>query len=287
MKDPSEGTVRFVVPAPLAGSVEENLFEWFGGIPLSAARGVAGELSIWVSPTAAAEAEARLEQLGALGLLPFEEISRAPEAPRDWVSEAAALRKSVVVGRYLLDPHDGDLATAPLPGQIRLVLPAARAFGTGSHESTRLAVHLLLREELRGRRVLDVGSGAGTLAFVAALEGAAFVAAFDRDPDAAFATREHGHANRMTRLAVYAGSLDALRENALFDVAVANMILGEMAPLLPRLRARLPAGARLLSSGLLVEQRGEWDVLLRRHRFRPVLDMTENEWLATAAESVA
>ncbi len=285
MTEAREAAVRFVIPAALADSVEENLFEWFGGIPLSAARSSNRELSLWVNPSLAADVEAAWARQAALGHLPFEEIPRAPEAPRDWVAEAAALRKSVAVGRYLLDPHNGDLATAPIPGQIRLSLPAARAFGTGSHESTRLAIRLLLREELGGRRVLDVGCGAGTLAFVAALEGAASVVAFDLDPDAAFATRESGRANRIPHLAVYTGSLGALRESALFDVVVANLVLGEMAPLLPRLRAKLPSGARLLSSGLLVEQRGEWEDLLRRNGFRPVLDLTENEWFGTAAES--
>ena len=110
------------------------------------------------------------------GLSTFEEKST------DWVAESAALRKAVLVERYLFDPHDGDLATAPPPGVRRLFLPAVRAFGTGSHESTRLAVRLLLSEDLRGARVLDVGCGTGTLAFVAALEGRAPGRGFRRRP---------------------------------------------------------------------------------------------------------
>jgi ribosomal protein L11 methyltransferase len=285
MKARLEGAVRFVVPADQADSVEENLFEWFGGIPLSAARGPAGELSIWVSPADEAGAEAILIRQGALGHLTFEGISRALEAPRDWVAEAAALRKSVVVGRYLLDPHDGAFATVPLPGQIRLRLPATCAFGTGSHESTRLAIRLLLGEELRGRKVLDAGCGTGTLAFVAAREGAAHVVAFDIDPDATLAAREQGLANRIPRLSVFAGPLRALRHEARFDLIVANMLLGEIAPLLPGIRTRLSAGGRLLSAGLLVGQRNEWEDLLRRNGFRLVAAIAENEWLGTAAES--
>ncbi len=284
MREPPEGAVRFVVPADQADRVEENLFEWFEDVPLSAARGPAGELSIWVSPSLAAQVEAAVARHGAPGGLSFEGISRAPEAPRDWVAEAAALQRSVVVGRYLLDPHDGALATIPRPGQRRLWLPAARAFGTGSHESTRLALRLLLGEALSGRRLLDVGCGAGTLAFVGALEGAAKAVALDIDPDAAFATREQGLANRVPRLAVFAGPLAALRPSPLFEVVVANMILEEVAPLLPGIRARLAPGGRLLSSGLLVERRGEWEDLLRKSRFRVVGAVTENEWLGTAAE---
>jgi ribosomal protein L11 methyltransferase len=218
--------------------------------------------------------------MGVADLTPFEEI------PRDWVAEAAALQRSVVVGRYLLDPHNGNLATPAGLAQWRLWIPAARAFGTGTHESTRLAIRLLLGEELRGRRVLDVGCGAGTLAFVAALEGAAPVVAFDIDPDAALAAREQGLANRIPRLAVFIGPLGAVRRAATFDVIVANMIHEEIAPLLPGLRTRLSPGGRLLSSGLLVERQREWEDLLRKRRFRVVRALTENEWLGTAAESI-
>ena len=273
-----EPAVRFEVPAAQADGVEENLFEWFGGIPFSSVRSSNGRLSIWLRRPDAAEAKAILASLGVTDLTPFEEI------PRDWVAEAAALRKSVVVGRYLLDPHDDPLATATTSGQIRLFLPAARAFGTGSHESTRLAIRLLLDEELRGRRVLDVGCGTGTLAFVAALEGAAGAVAFDIDPDAALATREQGRANRIPRLFVFAGPLDALRRGARFDLIVANMVCEEAAPLLSGLRRRLSPGGRLLSSGLLVEHGPEWEDLLRRNGFRVVRTVTENEWLGTAAE---
>ncbi|HQR47621.1 MAG TPA: 50S ribosomal protein L11 methyltransferase [Thermoanaerobaculia bacterium] len=273
------GAIRFVVPAALADAVEENLFEGLGDVAFSASRGPAGDLSVWVEPGDAAEARTRLERLGAPGLCGVE------EPPRDWVAAAAALRRSVVLGRYLLDPHDGPLATAPAPGTIRLHLPAARAFGTGSHESTRLAVRLLLAEPLAGRRVLDVGCGAGTLAFVAALEGARWTAALDLDLDAALATREHARANRVGRVGVFAGPLSALRVDAPFDVIVANMIQEEVAPLLPGIRRRLARGGRLLSAGLLVERRREWEDLLSRSRLRVVSDLAENEWLGTAAEA--
>ncbi|MGZ5428632.1 MAG: 50S ribosomal protein L11 methyltransferase, partial [Thermoanaerobaculia bacterium] len=173
-------------------------------------------------------------------------------------------------------------ATVASPGVRRLFLPAVRAFGTGSHESTRLAVRLLLAENLTGSRVLDVGCGTGTLAFVAALEGTARVVAFDLDPDAAFATREQARANGIPRVSVFAGPLDALLGSARFDTIVANMIHEEIAPLLPALHACLAPGGRLLCSGQLVERRGEWEDLLRKCGFRGVRSITENEWFGSA-----
>ena len=269
--------VRIEVPAAGAASLEgKGLFEGMGDVVFSSTVAADGLLLLWVDRDDLADALSRLGSLGAVGLRTFD------EAPRDWVAESAALRKAVTVGRYLLDPHDGALATPPAPSQRRLFLPAARAFGTGSHESTRLALRLLAAEDLRGKRVLDVGCGTGTLAFVASLEGAARAVAFDLDVDAALATREQGRTNGIARLDVFAGPLEALGRGVRFDVIVTNMIQEEVAPLLAGLRTRLVRAGRLLVSGQLVERRTEWDELLRTNGFSPVRSMIENEWLGTA-----
>ncbi len=274
---PDGHAVRIEIPAALAVRFEkhEDFLGGLGGLEFSSAAAPKGGLTVWVDSEDLPAALAALDALGAPGLPTFE------ENPRDWVAESASLRKAVTVERYLFDPHDGDLATPAPPGVRRLYLPAVRAFGTGSHESTRLAVWLLLAEDLRGARVLDVGCGTGTLAFVAALEGASRVVAFDLDREAAFATREQARANGVPRVCAFAGPLEALAPGARFDVIAANMIHEETAPLLPALRARLAPGGRLLCSGQLVEREGEWEGLLRKEGFRKVRSLRENEWLAT------
>jgi ribosomal protein L11 methylase PrmA len=271
--------VRIEIPAAQAAlfdEKDEDFFEVMGDLPCSSTRRADGTLLVWVERENLAGALAALAEAGAAPLFTFEEENV------DWVSASAAMRRSVVVERYLLDPHEGDLATPAPPGARRLYLPAVRAFGTGSHESTRLAVRLLLAEDLAGARVLDLGCGTGTLAFVAALEGAARVVALDLDRDAAFATREQARANGIPRVSAFAGPLDALVSAARFDVIVANMIHEEIAPLLPAIRACLAPGGRLLCSGQLVEREGEWEDLLRNEGFWKVRSLRENEWLGTA-----
>lgn len=270
---------RIEVPAKLAARFEENhgdFLEGLGGLSFSSTVAADGKLLVWVEPRDLEAALTGLAALGACGLSTFEEKST------DWVAESAALRRAVLVDRYLFDPHDADLATAPPPGVRRLFLPAVRAFGTGSHESTRLAVRLLLSEDLRGARVLDAGCGTGTLAFVAALEGARHVVAFDVDPHAAFATREQARANGIPRFCAFAGPIQALRDEARFDVIVANMIHEEIGPLLPALRVRLAPEGKLLCSGQLVERREEWEGLLSKGGFRQLRSLTENEWFGSA-----
>jgi ribosomal protein L11 methylase PrmA len=274
---PDGHAVRIEIPAALAVRFEEHedFLGGLGGLEFSSAAAPGGGLTVWVDSEDLPAALAALDALGASGLSTFEEEST------DWVAESAALRRAVLVERYLFDPHEGVLASVPPPGVRRLYLPAVRAFGTGSHESTRLAVRLLLAEDLRGVRVLDVGCGTGTLAFVAALEGASRVVAFDLDREAAFATREQARVNGVPRVSAFAGPLDALARGARFDLIAANMIHEETAPLLPALRARLAPGGRLLCSGQLAEREWEWEDLLRKEGFRKVRSLRENEWLGT------
>jgi len=243
-------------------------------VPCSFSR-TGDRLDVWVGPED--EAEARLELEGA-GL----SYERAEEPERDWVAQAAALQRPVAVGPYLLDPH-GAAAPSFVGRRRRLLIPASRAFGTGSHESTRLALRLLLREGLAGRRVLDAGCGAGVLGFVAACEGARVVA-FDIDPDAAFKTRELAATNGVPGVSAIASPLASI--GGPFDLAVANMIAEEVGPLLPGIRARLRTGGRLVTSGQLLSGEAEWLARLRASGFRPLRLAAENEWLAVTAEAV-
>ena len=257
---------------------DEALSEARAEVPCSWAEAGAGLLSVWVDEDDAPQAR---EALRGAGLSPREETL---EPATDWVEAAAALRRPVAVGGYLLDPHAGRRAASP-GGRRRLWLPAARAFGTGSHESTRLALRLLLASPLRGRTVLDVGCGAGPLAILAALEGAARVVAFDLDPDAAVATREHAAANAAARVEAFAGGVEAISPAASFDRIVANLLQEELSPILPSLRALAAPGALLLTAGQLWAREGEWTARLRSCGFAPERLAAEGEWLGVRARA--
>src|SRR5690606_13503033 len=78
------------------------------------------------------------------------------------------------------------------PGSRHVIrLEAKMAFGTGSHESTRIAALLMEKLDLSGRTVLDVGTGTGLLALFAARQGARRIVGFDIDPVAGPCLREN------------------------------------------------------------------------------------------------
>ena len=189
-----------------------------------------------------------------------------------------AASRAFAVGRRLwIDPGDpGD--SEPPRGRIALRLPASRAFGTGEHASTRLALLALEEEELDGRAVLDVGTGSGVLALAAAALGARAAVGLDTDAEAVFVARENlGRHPFGSKVRLYAGPLAAA--SGAFDLVVANMLADEILPEMPRLQARAAGSGRILLSGLTRER--EKDVLgkLRGRRWKLAGRRAEKEWV--------
>nr|MDP9121361.1 50S ribosomal protein L11 methyltransferase [Acidobacteriota bacterium] len=150
-------------------------------------------------------------------------------AETDWLAgyRARALPFPVASSLYV-DPREPDLEpVAPPPGRSLLRLPARSAFGTGSHESTSLALELLEAMPLAGLSVLDVGTGTGILAFAALKRGARRVVAFDVDPAAAFHARTNSALNGLDPR-LFTGRLAALGGGCAprpgFDLALVNVV---------------------------------------------------------------
>lgn len=260
--------VRFTLSPSAEPALEEVLADLF--VSWSTRAGV---LSVWVSED---EADEAAERFGAAGI---GVIEREVEPERDWVAEAAALQRPVAVGGLVLDPHD---PPSEDPGsRRRLLLPAERAFGTGSHESTRLALRLLLSSIPAGGAVLDVGCGAGTLALAARTAGARRAFGFDLDLEAPLASRVNARRNGIEGGAFWGGLLESLSPAARFDLVVANMLQEEVGPILPGLAALLPPGGVLVTAGQLVARQDEFLRLLYGAGVVPRRLASEGEWLGT------
>ncbi|HLT17360.1 MAG TPA: 50S ribosomal protein L11 methyltransferase [Acidimicrobiales bacterium] len=177
-----------------------------------------------------------------------------PVAVDDGVLDAwRAHARTVRAGRHVvLHPA---WQPAPPVGEHDVVvrLDPGRAFGSGSHPSTRLCAAALEAHLVPGQTVLDVGCGSGVLSVLAACLGASSAVAVDLDPVAVAATEANAAANGVTDLvAVRAGSVDAV--DGRFDVVVANIGLGVLRDLAPELVVRTAPGGLVVVAGLLPDQ---------------------------------
>jgi ribosomal protein L11 methyltransferase len=134
----------------------------------------------------------------------------------------------------------------PPAGATAVIVDPGRAFGTGAHPSTRLALELLLDEERGG--LLDVGCGSGVIAIAAAKLGFAPVTAVDVDDTAVEVTRANAADNGVELEARTADARDGELPPA--DLAVANISLE-----LVEVAASAMAAERLITAGYLATAR--------------------------------
>jgi ribosomal protein L11 methyltransferase len=183
------------------------------------------------------------------------------------------------VGRRLwIEPGEPSHSEAP-EGRICLRVPASRAFGTGSHASTRLALLALEDEALQGRTLLDVGTGSGVLALAAAALGARLAVGLDTDAEAVFVARENLARHSFgDRVHLFAGPLAACVGK--FDLVVANMLAGEILPEARRLLGAAARRGRVLLSGVTRDREDSVLAKMRTDRWKLDGRRAEDEWIS-------
>lgn len=173
-----------------------------------------------------------------------------------WRAEARPVRAG---HHFVVTPawvETADRSVANDDDDVVVRIDPGRAFGSGSHPTTRLVLaaveHLVTPETA----VLDVGCGSGVLAVAAAMLGASPVIAIDIDPAALPATVANAADNGVERVVQVSASplADVARQ---FDVVLANLLAGTIAALADDLAARVGPGGTLVLSGLLDDR---WSV---------------------------
>ena len=190
--------------------------------------------------------------LVAMDVLPVARIENADVPDVDWAARFRETFRAFRAGSFHIVPAWA--ADEPVSGR-RLVVDPGQAFGTGTHESTRLSLAAL--EEICAqrvpRRVLDVGTGCGILAIAARLLGAELAVGVEIDADALPSARDHAALNGTAVHFVRGDGARCVRAGR-FDVVLANIA----APLLVERAAELSAAARpggvLVLAGILRDQ---------------------------------
>lgn len=142
-------------------------------------------------------------------------------------------------------------------GRITVEIDPGSSFGSGQHETTKMALEALEKYVSDDMHVADIGSGSGILSVAAAKLGAAKVTAIDIDENAVIATKECAQINHVEDKveAICADLADALAEKP--DVVVANIFAGPICTLAEQLKDLLDKGAIFISTGIIESRADE------------------------------
>ncbi|MEH6727042.1 MAG: 50S ribosomal protein L11 methyltransferase, partial [Hyphomicrobiales bacterium] len=186
------------------------------------------------------------------------EITHEDLGDEDWVAMSLEGLRPVSAGRFFVHgAHDKALIPA---GSVSVEIEAGQAFGTGHHGTTAGCLEAL-EDVLRRRsyqRIFDLGTGTGLLAIALAKACHQTVLASDIDPVSVQVARENAQLNRVANWlhVVEANGMHhaAIRENAPFDLVVANILAGPLIVMSGQIAGQLAAGGSLILSGILDAQ---------------------------------
>ncbi len=166
-----------------------------------------------------------------------------------------------------------------LMAPLRIGIEAQMAFGTGTHETTRLMVAQLLDAQLSGKRVLDCGCGTGILGIAASKLGAEEVVAYDIDEWSVENTRHNAALNGVENLQVLHGDSRVLSHvSGVFDLVLANINRNILLADLPHFADVLSSSGQLLLSGFYQEDAPLLVAEAERNRLQLLHKAGENGW---------
>ena len=167
----------------------------------------------------------------------------------DWAARSQSNLRSVRIGALVISPPWDREADS-------IVIEPSMGFGTGHHATTRLCLAALQRIDLRGRSVIDVGTGSGVLAIAARRLGASGVLAIDDDPDAIASAEANVRLNQESRIALEIADFRSAKM-CQFDLVIAYLTGALLIASAGRLESLSILHGRLILSGFMEHEEQE------------------------------
>lgn len=222
------------------------------------------------------------EHMAIAGIAERATISLNGVNEEDWANAWKAYYKPLHIGKQMVIVPAWERYTEE-PGEIVVRMDPGMAFGTGSHETTRLVIGLLEKYTPQGGRMLDVGCGSGILAICASKLGAGQCYAYDIDPVAVKVANENIKDSGLTNVTCEVS--DLLRDvdrSYPYDLITANIVADIIIRMSPDVGALMHAGTVLLVSGIILERSDDVVEALEANGLKIVERVVENDWCAMA-----
>ena len=165
------------------------------------------------------------------------------------------------------------------PAKYNIVIDPKMSFGTGHHETTSLMIEEILRMNVEGKRVLDMGCGTSVLAILAAMRGAGEVMAVDIDEWCTENSEENIKLNNVLGIDVRLGGAEVLKGHS-FDIIIANINRNILLADIKQYSDCLPAGGELYMSGFYKEDIPFIEEEANKNGLQLVSYNEKNNWVA-------
>lgn len=206
----------------------------------------------------------------------------------DWINNWKAYFKPFRLDDNIIIKPTWEKLTDRRPGDIVVEIDPGTAFGTGSHETTRLCIGEIKKRMKPGDQVFDMGTGSGILSIIALKLGAGHVTGTDIDPNAIIAARQNFDVNHIDPkdYTLYQGNiledqnLCAQIGDSRYDIVVANILADVIIPLSSVARRFMKKDAYFITSGIIDMKEDEVRRALEEHGFTIEDIIHMGEWVS-------
>jgi len=160
-----------------------------------------------------------------------------------------------------------------------IVIEPKMSFGTGHHETTHMMIQFLLKNDLKDKKVLDMGCGTGVLAILAEKEGAIDLDAIDIDNWCYLNSLENVERNNCKHIKVLEGDASLLEGNK-YDVIIANINRNILLADIPTYVNCLNEGGTLLLSGFYKDDIPQIQERCEEFSLKFIENLEKNHWVA-------
>lgn len=194
----------------------------------------------------------------------------------DWANNWKKYYKPTNIGKSIVIKPIWEEYSASESEKV-VELDPGMAFGTGTHETTKMCIEALENTVKENSVIYDIGTGSGILAIVAAKLGAKEVLGVDLDPVAVDSAIENVKYNNLDNIRIIQGNLvDVVEGQA--DIVVANIIAEIICVLVDDVKKVLKPGGTFISSGIIHERREMVTNKLINSGFEVVKTDKDGEW---------
>ena len=175
-------------------------------------------------------------------------IKNIPET--DWREEWKKSYKPIDAGKFIVIPAWQTVESE----KEKIFIEPKMAFGTGTHETTKLMLEQIGKLDLKGKKVFDAGSGSGILSIAAVKNSAEIVTAVDIDEESFDNCKENAELNGVAEKIIvkFTNDQDYAVKNE-YDVVLANINRLVLEKLLPNFKKIVKSGGTILLSGILID----------------------------------
>lgn len=236
--------------------------------------------------------EEGLEELSVFVNIGEGKVSVEETDDEDWINNWKAFFKPFRVADDIIIKPTWEELNDKKESDIVVEIDPGTAFGTGSHETTKLCIQGLRKYITEDTKLLDVGCGSGILSIIGLKLGAKHAHGTDIDPAALTATYENVEVNGISseQFCAHAGNIitDKELQNEIgfscYDIVVANILADVIIPLSAEIGQHMKPGALFISSGIIDMKKEEVKEAILKNGFK-IIEINEmGDWVSFVAQ---